>query len=75
MIERYFAFVVKGLVWHHWNVRLSDNDEIEVIQLTEAGERFFQENFFSKLWRKRREETSRMELSAMKACKDSIPRK
>lgn len=42
-LNQLFAFIAKGLLWHHWQTRLSDADSVSVTML--AGERLFDEHF------------------------------
>lgn len=46
-LSELFVFVAKGLLWHHWQVRLSETDSVSVTMLTATGERFFNERFFN----------------------------
>ncbi len=41
-----FKFIVKGLANYYWGVHLNDDVLIEVMALTPAGERFYEERFF-----------------------------
>ena len=41
-----FKYIVKGLANYHWGVFLSDDILIEVMALTPAGEKFYEERFF-----------------------------
>lgn len=45
-ISALFKYVVKGLTNYHWGVYLTDDILIEIIPLTLAGEKFFEERFF-----------------------------
>lgn len=40
-----FKWIVKGLVWHHWRVRLTDAHDITAVTLTKAGEELFDRQF------------------------------
>lgn len=41
------ALIAKGLIWHHWQTYLTSDHFVDVKKLTPAGERFFDEKFFS----------------------------
>lgn len=36
-----YRFIARGLLWHHWQVLLSETDAVSVIMLNEAYERVF----------------------------------
>src|SRR5665213_80393 len=38
-----FAFIVKGLIWHHWSVELPDRFGVKVGSITTSGEQVFAE--------------------------------
>lgn len=40
-VEDLFRYIVRGLAFYHWGVRLMDEHNVDVIALTRAGERFF----------------------------------
>lgn len=40
-LESLFAFVARGLIWHHWRTYLTEEHSVGVILLTESGERLF----------------------------------
>lgn len=46
-IEAMFEYIIKGLAWHHWQVRIDNCFPIDVMVLTPEGAKFFQDNFFS----------------------------
>lgn len=45
-IPTLFNYVVKGLANYHWGVYLNDDVLIEIMALTPAGEKFYEEHFF-----------------------------
>jgi len=45
-ISALFKYVVKGLTNYHWGVYLNDDILIEIMALTSAGEKFYEEQFF-----------------------------
>lgn len=45
-ISALFKYIVKGLANYHWGVYLTDDVLIEIMALTVAGEKFFEERFF-----------------------------
>jgi hypothetical protein len=45
-IPALFKFIVKGLANYYWGIYLNDDVLIEVMALTPAGERFYEERFF-----------------------------
>lgn len=45
-LQSLFALIVKGLIWFHWKTLLGQGHFIEVMALTEVGERFFEERVF-----------------------------
>jgi hypothetical protein len=40
-IEKLAGFIVRGLMWHHWNIVLGPDCFVDVLSLTERGEAFF----------------------------------
>ncbi len=42
-IEQLFEFIVKGLVWYHWQIYLSSEHFVKVMVLTKAGEDAFEQ--------------------------------
>lgn len=40
-LEELLAFVVKGLMWHHWRELLKTDSFVDVLSLTAHGEKFF----------------------------------
>jgi hypothetical protein len=40
-LNAYVGYVVRGLMWHHWQVMLDANHFVEVQCLTSTGEKFF----------------------------------
>lgn len=45
-ITMLFKYIVKGLANYHWGVYLNDDVLIEIMALTPAGEKFYEERFF-----------------------------
>jgi hypothetical protein len=41
LLERYFGYVVKGLLWHHWQEVLAVDAFVDVLSLTARGEKMF----------------------------------
>lgn len=41
-IGELFCFIVKGLLWHHWDVLLTQNHSVRAGSLTKIGEQIFQ---------------------------------
>jgi hypothetical protein len=40
-----FKWITKGLLWFHWQVRLTDAHDVTVLTLTRAGEEIFDRQF------------------------------
>ncbi len=40
-LQRLFAFIVKGLLWYHWNVLLDARHAVSVVSLSSAGQEYF----------------------------------
>jgi hypothetical protein len=40
-LEQLVAFIVRGLIWHHWGIVLGADCFVEVLSLTSRGEAFF----------------------------------
>lgn len=40
-LEEYIGLLVRGLMWHHWQVLLKPDCFVEVLSLTTHGEQFF----------------------------------
>lgn len=36
-----YRFIVKGFIWHHWKIVLSESDEVHTMGLSEVGETYF----------------------------------
>lgn len=45
-VDDLFRYIVKGLMWHHWSVYLTNEHFVTVIALTAEGDRFFRDRFF-----------------------------
>lgn len=41
LLESFFAFVARGLIWYHWRTYLTEGHSVVVIQLTAPEERLF----------------------------------
>jgi hypothetical protein len=41
-----FEYILRGLAYYHMDVRLEKDDAVNVIALTEAGEKYFENNLF-----------------------------
>jgi hypothetical protein len=42
-----FKFITKGLIWYHWQTIIDKRFDVEAISLTQHGEKYFQQKFFS----------------------------
>lgn len=40
-----FKWIARGLIWFHWQVRLTDEHEVTPLTLTAAGEQIFDRQF------------------------------
>lgn len=40
-----FKWITRGLLWFHWQVRLTDAHDVTVLTLTQAGEEIFDRQF------------------------------
>jgi len=40
-VEKLTGFIVRGLMWHHWNIVLGPDNFVDVLSLTPRGEAFF----------------------------------
>ena len=41
-LEAYLAFAVKGLLWHHWSLYLSEDSFVQALCITTAGEKMIE---------------------------------
>ncbi len=46
-VRELFSMVARGLVWYHWRIIIPRDHFVEVIFLTDHGEQFLEERFFS----------------------------
>jgi hypothetical protein len=42
-----FGFIAKGLAWYHWQAYLGSDHFVDVLTLSSAGEKVFDERFFN----------------------------
>lgn len=45
-IEQLFKFITMGLVWHHWQIRLTSEHFVTALALSRHGEQVFDRKFF-----------------------------
>jgi len=52
-LERLFAYIVKGLIFHHWDVRLSEQHDVRIVLLSVAYEAVIDRMLFGMKARRR----------------------